>query len=58
VLLANHGPVVTGPTLAAAIYAIEEIEEAAKLVILTKGMKVRLLDDGAIDDLNRSFNLK
>lgn len=58
VLLANHGPVATGPTLVAAICAIEEIEEAAKLVILTKGMKVRLLDDGAVDDLNRSFKLR
>ena len=58
VLLANHGPVATSPTLVAAICAIEEIEEAAKLVILTKGMKVRLLDDGAVDDLNRSFKLR
>ena len=58
VLLANHGPVATGATLVAAIYAIEEIEEAAKLVILTKGMKVRLLDGRAIDDLNRSFKLR
>jgi ribulose-5-phosphate 4-epimerase/fuculose-1-phosphate aldolase len=58
VLLANHGPVVAGASLTAAVYAIEEIEEAAKLVILTRGMKVRLLDAEAIAELDRAFELK
>ena len=31
VLLANHGPVVSGETLTDAVYAAEELEEAAKL---------------------------
>ena len=31
VLLANHGPVVSGRTLTDAVYAAEELEEAAKL---------------------------
>lgn len=57
VLFANHGPVVTGPSLAAAVYAIEEVEEAAKLLMITRGMKVRLLDANAITDLHRSFEL-
>lgn len=34
VLLANHGPVVAGKDLWAATYAIEELEETAKLALL------------------------
>ena len=30
VLLANHGPVVSGKTLTDAVYAAEELEEAAQ----------------------------
>ncbi|MGH6924618.1 MAG: aldolase [Propylenella sp.] len=58
ILLANHGPVVAGASLSSAVYAIEEIEEAAKLVIITRGMKVRLLDAAAVADLHESFKLK
>ena len=43
VLLANHGPVVAGSTLDAAASAIEELEETAKLFLLLRGSKVRLL---------------
>jgi 3-dehydro-4-phosphotetronate decarboxylase len=45
VLLANHGPVVAGTTLDAAANAIEELEETAKLFLLLRGSKVRLLTD-------------
>jgi ribulose-5-phosphate 4-epimerase/fuculose-1-phosphate aldolase len=58
VLLQNHGPVVAGATLDAAVFAIEEVEEAAKLAILTRGMPVRLLDEAAIADLNHHFKLR
>lgn len=36
-LLANHGPLVAAPTLAAALAAIEEIEEAARVQFLVAG---------------------
>lgn len=36
VLLANHGPVVAGATLEAATYAMEELEETAKLYLLLR----------------------
>ena len=36
VLLANHGPVVSGSTLEAAVYATEELEETAKLFLLLR----------------------
>jgi 3-dehydro-4-phosphotetronate decarboxylase len=58
VLLQNHGPVVSGPSLDSAVFAIEELEEAAKLAIITRGMKTRLLDAGQIADLDRHFRLK
>jgi 3-dehydro-4-phosphotetronate decarboxylase len=43
VLLANHGPVVAGTSLDAAANAIEELEETAKLFLLLRGSKLRLL---------------
>jgi ribulose-5-phosphate 4-epimerase/fuculose-1-phosphate aldolase len=43
VLLANHGPVVAGTSLAAAAAAIEELEETAKLHLLLQGHRIRPL---------------
>ncbi len=43
VLLANHGPVVAGKDLWAATYAMEELEETAKLALLTQGKHPRML---------------
>lgn len=42
-LLANHGPIVAADTLDAAVAAAEEIEEAAKLSVLLRGLPVREL---------------
>jgi ribulose-5-phosphate 4-epimerase/fuculose-1-phosphate aldolase len=57
-LLENHGPIVSGASLDATVFAIEELEEAAKLAIITRGMPVRYLGGAAIDDLNRTFKLR
>ena len=57
-LLENHGPIVSGRSLDATVFAIEELEEAAKLAILTRGMPVRYLTQAAIDDLNQTFKLR
>jgi ribulose-5-phosphate 4-epimerase/fuculose-1-phosphate aldolase len=43
VLLANHGPVVSGATLTDAVYAAEELEEAAKLFLLLRPLGPRRL---------------
>lgn len=58
VLLANHGPVLAAPSLDGAIFAIEELEETAKLILLTHGMAVRFLDNASIADLDATFKLR
>jgi ribulose-5-phosphate 4-epimerase/fuculose-1-phosphate aldolase len=55
VLLANHGPVVSGKTLTDAVYAAEELEEAAKLYLLLRRETPRLLTPSQVDDLLRTF---
>jgi ribulose-5-phosphate 4-epimerase/fuculose-1-phosphate aldolase len=55
VLLANHGPVVSGHTLTDAVYAAEELEEAAKLFLMIRGQLPRLLNASQVDDLLETF---
>ena len=57
VLLANHGPVVAGTSLANAQYATEELEETAKLFLMLQNQALRLLTPEQIADLRRRFNL-
>jgi 3-dehydro-4-phosphotetronate decarboxylase len=58
VLLANHGPVVAGESLEAAVFAIEELEETAKLYLLLRGLNPRYLTPGQIADLSKTFGLE
>jgi 3-dehydro-4-phosphotetronate decarboxylase len=55
VLLANHGPVVSGNDLDSAMYAIEELEETSKLMLLLHGQKIRTLDKSQIQELKDAF---
>ena len=55
VLLANHGPVVAGKALDAAVYAAEELEETAKLHLLLRGAPVRLLTEEQVAALREAF---
>jgi len=55
VLLANHGPVVSGKSLFSAVCAAEELEETAKLVMALEGRKVRYLTNHEVADLIRTF---
>ncbi|MFL6674699.1 MAG: 3-oxo-tetronate 4-phosphate decarboxylase [Massilia sp.] len=57
VLLANHGPVVSGSTLEAAVYAAEELEETAKLFLLLRNVPHRPLDAAQVDELKSAFGL-
>jgi 3-dehydro-4-phosphotetronate decarboxylase len=58
VLLANHGPVVAGETLEAAVFATEELEETSKLYLLLRGLNPRYLSPQQIADLKSAFNLE
>jgi 3-dehydro-4-phosphotetronate decarboxylase len=51
-LLANHGPIVAGDSLAAAASACEEIEETAKLVLLLDGKPTRPLSAAEVAELS------
>ena len=56
VLLANHGPVVAGTSLEDAVYATEELEETAKLFLLLRDNKVRLLTPEQVRALHERFS--
>ena len=55
ILLANHGPVVAGKTLEDAVYAIEELEETARLFLLLKNMKTQYLNQNQVNALTKLF---
>ncbi|KAB2864004.1 MAG: aldolase [Bauldia sp.] len=58
VLLGNHGPVVSGKSLDGAVFAIEELEEAARLAVITRGLNVRYLGRAEIGDLEATFKTR
>jgi ribulose-5-phosphate 4-epimerase/fuculose-1-phosphate aldolase len=55
VLLANHGPVVAGKSLDAAVGAIEELEATARLHLLLRGHPVRPLDAAQVQELRQLY---
>jgi ribulose-5-phosphate 4-epimerase/fuculose-1-phosphate aldolase len=55
VLLANHGPIVTGKDLSSALFAAEELEETAKLLVMLRSMPCRMLTSEQVADLRRVF---
>ena len=55
VLLANHGPVVAGSSLEAAVNSTEELEETAKLFLMLRHEKTRFLNDDQVTDLKQRF---
>lgn len=58
VLLANHGPVVASKDLEAAIFAMEELEETAKLAMILRGTGAVPLEANQIDAVVRKFKLE
>jgi len=54
-LLANHGPVVSGKSLEQAAFICEELEEAARIYFLTLGLPVRHLTRQQVEELTRHF---
>ncbi|MCB1385549.1 MAG: aldolase [Nitratireductor sp.] len=58
VMLANHGPVVAGKDVEAACNAIEELEDTARLAMLTRGHAPRGLAAGDIARLIETFDVE
>ncbi|ANG99470.1 aldolase [Brucella pseudogrignonensis] len=58
VMLANHGPVVAARDLEAAVYAIEELEETARLALLTRGLRPNALTRTQIDRIVEKFDVE
>jgi len=57
-LLANHGPVVGGSSLSAALDAVEELEATAKLFLLLQGQRIRTLTDAQVAELKARHPIK
>jgi ribulose-5-phosphate 4-epimerase/fuculose-1-phosphate aldolase len=51
-LLANHGPIVSAPSLAQAVDAVEEVEETARLFFLLQGHATRPLQPAQVARLS------
>lgn len=55
-LLANHGPVIGGNDLASAVYAVEELEETAKLYLLLRHEATQFLTENQVQQLHERFS--
>ena len=58
VMLANHGPVVAGKDVGAAVSAIEELEETARLAMLLRGVAARALTEAQVQAVVRTFDVE
>ena len=58
VMLANHGPVVAGRDVEAACNAVEELEDTARLALLTRGMDPRMLSADQVRDVVTGFDVE
>ena len=55
ILLANHGPIVAGTDLESAVYATEELEETARLYLLLRGNRLKILTPEQVAELHRKW---
>jgi ribulose-5-phosphate 4-epimerase/fuculose-1-phosphate aldolase len=55
ILLANHGPIVAGKDLESAVYATEELEETARLYLLLRGNRLKILTSEQVAELHRKW---
>lgn len=58
VMLANHGPVVAGKDVEAACNAIEELEDTARLALLTRGLNPRGLSAAQVAQIVTHFDVE
>jgi ribulose-5-phosphate 4-epimerase/fuculose-1-phosphate aldolase len=55
ILLANHGPIVAGKDLESAVYATEELEETARLYLMLRGNRLKILTPEQVAELHRKW---
>lgn len=55
ILLANHGPVVSGDSLEAAVFNCEELEESARLYMILRETHARFMTRAQVEDVARTF---
>jgi len=58
VMLANHGPVVAGKDIEAACNAIEELEDTARLAMMTRGMHPNGLTPAQVNEVVTRFDVE
>jgi len=58
VMLANHGPVVSGKDPESACNAIEELEATARLALMLRGLERTSLTDQQVGDVVRRFSVE
>ena len=58
VMLANHGPVVAGKDVEAAVNAVEELEDTARLALLTRGLNPRMLTGEQVRAVVTAFDVE
>lgn len=58
VMLANHGPVVAGKDIEAACNAIEELENTARLAMMTRGLSPQALSQEHVQALVTKFDVE
>jgi len=58
VMLANHGPVVAAKDVEAACNAVEELEDTARLALLTRGLSPRMLSESQVRDVVSRFDVE
>lgn len=58
ILLANHGPIISGKNIREAVFNAEELEETAKLYFMLKPFGMNTLSPENVAELNSLFNMK
>ncbi|MBM7344854.1 aldolase [Pantoea coffeiphila] len=58
ILLANHGPIISGKNIREAVFNAEELEETAKLYFMLKPFGMNILTSENVNELDSLFNMK
>lgn len=58
ILLANHGPIISGKDIREAVFNAEELEETAKLYFMLKPFGMNTLTPDNVRELDSLFNMK